>query len=57
MSSERFDINSCEPYANGKEVGDAGAFELIHLTACCVVDPDGEDESRIRRYVRNAQDS
>ncbi len=47
MALERLDIHSCEPYADGREFGEVGAFELIRATARYAVDPSAEDESRI----------
>ena len=57
MSVERNEITHQGPYVDGQEFGDAGAFELARASAHYAVVPDGEDESRIRRYVRIAQDS
>ena len=47
MTLERFDITSREPYADGREFGSTGAYEIIRATARYAVDPGGEDESRI----------
>ncbi len=47
MTLEQFDVASREPYADGLEFGQAGAYEIIRATAHYAVDPDGEDESRI----------
>ena len=47
MSVERIDIHSAEPYADGRDFGDHGPFELITARLHYAVNPALEDHRRI----------